>query len=115
MMLATQLRHRINLESATLTRDAWGGVIETWAVIASQLPAVIVPLQGREMQGREMLAAQALQAGVKTRITIRYRSDVLPTMRVTHGTKIYAIKSVIPDPSLSRTLALMCEEGISNG
>lgn len=110
MILASQLRHRVSLESMTLTRDAWGGVIETWGTVASQLPAAIVPLHGREL-----LAAQALQAGVTAKIIIRYRADVTPMMRVTHGTKIYAIKSVIPDPSLSRTLALMCEEGISNG
>lgn len=114
MILASQLRHRVSLESMTLTRDAWGGVIETWGTVASQLPAAIVPLHGR-MHGRELLAAQALQAGVTAKIIIRYRADVTPMMRVTHGTKIYAIKSVIPDPSLSRMLTLFCEEGISHG
>lgn len=110
MILASQLRHRVSLESMTLTRDAWGGVIETWETVASQLPAAIVPLHGREL-----LAAQALQAGVTAKIIIRYRADVVPTMRIIHGTKIYAIKSVIQDPTLSRTLTLFCEEGISNG
>lgn len=110
MMLAAKLRHRVNLESATLTRDAWGGIIETWGVVASQLPADITILSGREL-----LSAQALQSGITARITLRYRNDITPTMRVIHNNKIYSIQSIIPDPTLSRTIALFCEEGVKDG
>lgn len=108
-MLAPKLRHRVTLSSLTQTRDEWGGVIESWQPLVSGLPAEIVPLSGREF-----VAAQAVQAGVTTRITIRYRGGVLPSMRVEHGSDIYNIKSALPDPTLRRHLTLMCETGVNN-
>lgn len=109
-MLAPKLRHRVTLSSLTQTRDEWGGVVEGWAPLVSNLPAEIVPLSGREF-----VAAQAVQAGVTTRITIRYRGGVLPAMRIQHEGAIYNIKAVLPDPTLRRHLTLMCETGVNDG
>lgn len=108
--LNRRLRHRIDIEALFEARDADGGVIETWANFAANVPAEIVPLSGREF-----VAAQSTQAGVTTRMTIREIPGVLPAMRVLHGALKYNIRAVLPDPTLGRHITLMCEEGVNNG
>ena len=69
----------------------------------------IVPAEVWPLSGREYIAAQAEQAGVTTRITIRYQAGIEPAMRVLHDGKAYNIRAVLPDPTLRRHLTLMCE------
>lgn len=109
-MRSARLRHRISVEHKVETRDVYGGVIETWTALLTSLPAEIIALQGREL-----LAAQSLHAGVTARITVRHRNDITPMMRIKHGTQIYAIKAVIPDATQVKTMAILCEQGMSDG
>jgi len=108
-MTSYRLRHRIDIEQLQTTRDAIGGIVESWSAVFEDVPAEIVP-----MSGRQFVAAQAVQSGVTTRIMIRF-CDVDPTMRVNHGGVIYNIKAVLPDPTLARHINLMCETGVSYG
>ena len=108
--LNRRLRHRVGIESLSLTRDSDGGVVEDWDSFAANVPAEIVPLSGREF-----VAAQSTQAGVTVRMTIREIPGVLPAMRVTHAGLAYNIRAVLPDPTLARHLTLMTEEGVNNG
>lgn len=113
-MRAGALRHRVDIEEFGVALDSEGAQVEEWNSILSSdeplLPAEIVPLSGREF-----VAAQAVQAGVTTRITIRWRSDVKPSMRVVHDGGIYNIRAVLPDPTLRVHLTLMCETGVNEG
>jgi SPP1 family predicted phage head-tail adaptor len=109
-MLAAKLRHRVTIEQFTEVQDSDGARETTWAAILTNHPAEIVPLSGREFT-----AAAAIQAGITTRITVRYDSDITEAMRVVHGTDIYNIKAVLPDPSLRRHMTLMCQQGVNNG
>ena len=109
-MLGQRLRHRVTIEQVTETRDADGGVVTAWAALHSAVPAEIVPVSGREF-----VAAQAAQAGVTARMTIRYVSGITPKMRVVHGSDIYNIEAVLPDPTLRRHLTLMVSTGVNNG
>lgn len=113
-MRAGTLRHRVDIEAFGVTLDSDGAQVEGWTSILDSdeplLPAEIVPLSGREF-----IAAQAVQAGVTTRITIRWRPDVKPSMRVVHGADLYNIKAVLPDPTLRTHLTLMCETGVNDG
>lgn len=103
-MLSPKLRHRILIERIDQARDSVGGVVETWVTYADKVPAEVVPLSGREF-----VAAAAVQAGVSTRITVRYDAGIREDMRVRHDGRIYNIKAILPDPSLRRHLALMAE------
>ena len=108
-MLHRRLRHEINIEAKQITRDDFGGVIETWVPITDEpILADIHPLSGREF-----IAAQSTQAGVTTRITIRHLPGVTAAMRVNHDGTLYNIRAVLPDPTLVRHIALMCETGIT--
>ena len=103
MSLAHRLRHRITIERKTAGADAWGQPVETWETVA------IAPAEVWPLSGREYIAAQAEQAGVTTKITIRYQAGIEPAMRVTHDGKTYNIRAVLPDPTARRHLTLMCE------
>ena len=103
MSIAHRLRHRITIEQKTAGADAWGQPVETWETVA------IVPAEVWPLSGREYIAAQAEQAGVTTRITIRYQAGIEPAMRITHDGKTYNIRAVLPDPTARRHLTLMCE------
>lgn len=109
-MLAPRLRHRITIQQPQNTRDAHGGIVPGWAVFADQVPAEVVPLSGREF-----VAAQAVQAGVTTRITLRDLPGLTAAMRVLHDGATYNIKAVLPDPTLRRHISLMCEQGVNDG
>lgn len=113
-MRAGALRHRVDIEAFGVTLDSDGAQVEGWTSILDsdepRLPAEIVPLSGREF-----IAAQAVQAGVTTRITIRWRDDVKASMRVVHDGDLYNIKAVLPDPTLRVHLTLMCETGVNDG
>lgn len=110
MTIGPRLRHRVTLQQIATTRDSDGAVIEAWTDVADDLAAEVYPLSGREF-----VAAQAVQAGVSTRITIRYRAGVVAKMRVLHDGAAYNIKTVLPDPTLRRHLTLMCETGVNDG
>ena len=103
MSLAHRLRHRVTIEQKTTGADAWGQPLETWETVA------IVPAEVWPLSGREYIAAQAEQAGVTTKITIRYQAGIEPAMRITHDGRTYNIKAVLPDPTARRHLTLMCE------
>jgi len=102
-MLAHRLRHRITIERKTAGEDTWGQPVETWETVA------IAPAEVWPLSGREFVAAQAEQAGVTTRITIRYQAGIEPAMRITHDGKTYNIRAVLPDPTARRHITLMCE------
>lgn len=110
-MLTHKLRHRITLQSRTEGQDDdTGAPITTWANWLADEPAEVVPLSGKEF-----IAAGAGQAAVDTRMTIRWRAGVLPTMRVVFDGSNYQISAVLPDPTNRRHLTLMCQRGANDG
>lgn len=110
-MLTHRLSHRITLQSPTNAQDATTGeVTVTWADSVADEPAEVVPVSGKEF-----LQSSATQAGVDTRMTIRWRSGIEPTMRVVFDGQNYNIHAVLPDPSNRRWLTLMCERGVNDG
>ena len=113
--IAYRLRHRVDIEDLTFTQDpTTGDMTEGWtSILSSDEPLIAAEIM--PMSGREFVAAQAIQAGVNTKITVRYREGLKPIMRVLHEDKIYNIKAVLPDPTLRRHVTLMCEAGVNEG
>ena len=109
-MNAGSLRHRISIDELVTTQDSeTGATEETWVEVC-QVWAAINPISGREF-----IASAAMQDQVNTRITIRWRTGILPEMRARHTDTIYNIRAVLPDPTLRRHITLMCESGVNNG
>jgi SPP1 family predicted phage head-tail adaptor len=102
-MLAQRLRHRVRLQEQVQTQNpVHGGVELSWNDLDAELPAEVVPLSGREY-----IQAQTNLVEVTARITIRWRADVDPSMRIVFGGIVYAITAVLPDPTDRRWLTLM--------
>lgn len=101
------LRHYITIEQKTVTRDSYGAEVVTWSTFA-QAWAGIQPLNGREL-----IAAQAVQSEITGKIIMRYMTGVKAAMRVSYEGKYYDIKAVI-DPLLQhRELQLLISEGLT--
>lgn len=91
MLKAGELRHRIVLARPIYDQDTNGDPQYEWLEVAT-LWAKIAPLSARDF-----IAAQAEQAKIVARITIRYRADVDAGMHILHNQKVYKIEGVLPD------------------
>lgn len=92
--------------------DSDGATVETWVdAFGGPVSAGIVALSGREL-----IAAQASQSKVSTRITVRHRQGFKASMRAIHRGTTYNVEAVIPDPaSGQRYLTLLCTSGANDG
>jgi SPP1 family predicted phage head-tail adaptor len=73
------MRRRVSLQAATDALDDYGQAIRTWATYAT-VWASVVSTPGSEPQSALM------QSSVTTyTVTMRYRTDVLPTHRMIYG------------------------------
>ena len=73
---AARLDQRIIIQQKTTARGALGGHAETWASLAT------VWAETRDMTGKEIFSAKAIGSAATQLITIRFRADVKPDMRV---------------------------------
>jgi len=83
----------VRIEHKVTTQDSNGDIVTGWQTFADKVPAAIEPLSARDL-----IAAQAVQSEVVARITMRYRPGLLASMRIVHGSTIYNIAGVLPDP-----------------
>lgn len=107
---AGTLRHRIELQSKAVTRDAMGGESVTWTTQATIWADVSA------LSGRALIAAQQAQSEVSARIIVRQQSaaGIADDWRIKHGSDIYTLHAIIPsDDGLSYTL--QCSKGLKNG
>lgn len=101
-----KLRHRITLQTPTLTQDSLGVVSETWSDTAT------VYAQIEAISGREFFDAARVNAEVTHRIRIRHRPGIVPAMRVLKDTRIFDIQSVLDVDGRRWELTLMCVERV---
>jgi len=101
---AGDLRHRITIQEQTTTRDTTGAEVVVW-VDRTTVWAAVEPLNGREL-----FAAQALNAEMTTRIRIRYWQGIVPKMRATWEGHTYDIQYVSEVETRRRELHLICKE-----
>lgn len=104
-----ELNRRVTLQTRTSVQDTYGQAQDTWADWATCW-AKIEPLSGNEM-----ISAQAINAELTHKVTIRYRPGVLASMRLLYGGRIFNVGSVI-EPQMARvSLELTCGEGLNKG
>jgi SPP1 family predicted phage head-tail adaptor len=107
-MHAGNLKHRIIIQQRTNTQDASGQPLETWSTFAT-VWANITPLIGRDY-----LAARQLVDEVDHDVTIRYRSGVLPKMRISYDGRTFEIISVINKDEGDAWMYLKCKEVVDD-
>ncbi|CAI8769741.1 phage head closure protein [Pseudomonas serbica] len=112
-MRAGRLRHRITFQSPGMVQDpGTGEMLPGWVSVWEKVPAAVEPLSARDL-----IAAQAGQSEASGRMVIRYRPDVLPTMRILHRGDVYDIQGQpMPDPvSGLEYLTILVAKGVNDG
>ncbi len=103
-MRAGTLRHHVRIERPVEGFTEDGEVSRTWQLFA-ECWASVEPLSGREYY-----EARQTEAAVTHHVRMRYRSSVLPSMRIVHGARILQIGSVIDVGERHMELDLVCTE-----
>lgn len=98
-------RHRVTIQTPGNGRDALGEIVPTWTNVATGIPAEV-----RSINAQEVLNADQQDAIVTHLITIRYRTDVTPLMRLKEGARIYNIVRTVDPDGRSRRLEIHCRE-----
>lgn len=107
MLRAGKLDKRVSIKSQSTSRDSLNQKISTWNTITDgDIWAAVEPLSNRESQ-----EAAANQMTVSHRVTIRYRADVTPAMRIYFGTRQLAITGIRNPKERGEYLEILCEEG----
>jgi SPP1 family predicted phage head-tail adaptor len=107
------LRHRVAIQRHNTARTSSGAVSSTgWTDVAGleSVPAAIEALSGREL-----IAAQAIQSKVSSRIMLRF-CDVQPAYRINQNGVIYNIEAILPDATSTREyLTVLVSNGVNEG
>lgn len=108
-MLAQRLRHTVTLQQNTSTTNAYGEAVAGWVDVATVRAGV------EPVSGKEAIAAGANLAEQVTRVIMRWRSGVVPQMRVVFDGRYLDIRQIINANESDRVLELLCVEGVNRG
>jgi SPP1 family predicted phage head-tail adaptor len=95
-----ELDRKVALEEALQTDDGCGGFVTLWNPVAD-LWAKIEAAAGRE---------RVPEAERRSRLTIRWRGGVSPSMRFAYDGRVFEIESVRDPDGLARYLVCDCVE-----
>ena len=99
------MRERVALQRVTIeTRDAVGGLVQTWAAYATVWARV------QPMSQREQFARQQLKASASWAVTIRARTDVATQHRVVWRGRTFEVTGVENADERRRFHKLACDE-----
>lgn len=101
---AGTLNKRVILQTVSRTSNGGGGFTATWADTTTLWARI------EELAGREGFEAQQIASHLTHKVTIRYRTSVIPQQRLKYGTRILKIESVINPDQRNEMLELMCVE-----
>lgn len=108
-MQAGKLRRRIEIQRRTATQDDYGQPLTTWTT------EITTQAEFEPLNGRELVAAQAVQSEVTHTVTIRYRAGITPAMRIKYDGRLFNIHAVLDEAERHRMLTLLCSEGLNDG
>lgn len=107
-LAAGKLRHRVIIQRNDEFQISDGSMTQEWVDVYPKIYAEVAPLSAREF-----LASATQNMSISTRITIRYKPDIVAKMRVLHGSKVYNIEGVLQDvDSGLEYITLVCSTGI---
>lgn len=111
MLKAGELTDRVTLLSPTVTQADDGQPLLSWSN-----PTTIGPLWAKveELGGRETRRGEQIVSEHSHRVTIRYRTGLTSSMRVTWGSRTLEVDGLPTDPEgLRAELILMCRETVT--
>jgi SPP1 family predicted phage head-tail adaptor len=102
-----KMRYRVKVENATNTRDAGGGLSQSYSAVTF-IYANIKPLNANSIYRQGIV-----QEKVTHEITLRYMKNISTNSRITYGSRNFNIKGIINVDERDRFLKLLCEEGVA--
>lgn len=112
-MRSGKLRHLVSVQqllAGSPQQLASGEPDATWTDVVTNVHAAIEPLRGREL-----LAAQQINAEVSGTVRMRYRAGVTSAMRIKWGTRYYDILAVVDFEERHVELLLYVRERVNQG
>ena len=106
-MQAGRLRERVTIQEKQIVRNSFGEEVIQFVDLATVWAGV------EPLNGREFLEAKTEQAQITTRVRIRYRDGIYPTMRLVYRSRVLVVDSVIHVYERQREIVLMCREEIN--
>ena len=100
------LRHRVTLESATLTADDSGGSTESWS--GTQVWAHIRPASSREV-----FAQGQVQGQITHVCTLRWFDGIRAASRITWGDRVFQVTGVRTEDEERRVTLIDCVEELT--
>ncbi len=100
------LRHRIELQKKTATRNSYGAETETWVTKATVWAAVI------PLSELEYFTGKLEWSEITHKIILRYYEDLTPDWRIRFGTRIFNIYKVMNSDFSDKYLELAAYEQI---
>jgi SPP1 family predicted phage head-tail adaptor len=100
----SDLRHRIVIQTLTLTPNDSGGQAESWSTFAT-VWAKITPKSVKEIN-----FAQRIEPRVDHEIVIRYIASLDAKMRISFDSRIFEIKSIIIVDEVKEWIKILATE-----
>ncbi len=125
VMQAGKYRHRVTLQvkSAKNPKDTFGQPEDTWSVFAEEIPAEI-----KYLTGRELFAAQQVQADASVQISVRWRPGIGPhngplfrvlQTIINSGSPeeqlVFNVEACLPDITGRKELVFLCKIRTNDG
>lgn len=105
-MISKKLRHRITLQSQTMSNDGFNDVV--WKDYRSNVAAEVSFLSGNAI-----ISSNAEHSKVIARIRVRFDAKITAKMRILFRDEYYSISAILPDNESGRQWqTLLVEKGV---
>lgn len=117
-MRAGSLRHKVVIQTPTVTKDKYGATVTTWTDYRSVRASI------EQMKAFDRAAVAATWPGADKTVTLRYVAGLTGNMRVLHGPgcpcgiAVDEILSILGTPNnvdgRNREMVLTCQSGLKS-
>ena len=102
-----KMRYRVKVETATNTRDAGGGISQSYT------PVTFIYANIKPLKADSTYRQGIVQEKVTHEVTIRYMDNISTNHRISFGSRLFDIKGIINIDERDRFLKLLCAEGVA--
>lgn len=103
------LNRKVRFERRPVEQDTAGQLVAAWEHQFSAWARI------EQLEGRELVMAQAINTEVTHRVVIRYRPRVDTAMRVVYRERVFNVLSVVDPETEHVWLHVLCSEGPNRG
>ena len=107
--------HRIRIEQKSVTRNAIGEEVVTWADVITDTADNSIWAEVWPLKWREFFAAQQTQYAADVRFRLRYRAGLTQDMRVVWNGDAFDILSIVDVGAAHHTTEILAVHGVRNG